>query len=158
MKIQGIKTNPMRILEKSNISFSSHSYNINCGIDGISVAKNLNLDMNQVFKTLVTEGKSGNFFVFLVPVSSELHLKKAAKAVGEKSISMIKQNKLRPLTGYVHGGCSPIGMKKPFPTIIHEDALNYESIFFSGGQIGCQIRCNPIDLQTLINASFADII
>lgn len=110
-----------------------------------------------MFKTLVTQGKTGNFYVFVVPVNQELDLKKAAKAAGEKSIAMIKQKELLPLTGYVHGGCSPIGMKKQFKTFIHETAMSYEKIFVSAGRVGCQIEIAPADLITVGKCTAADI-
>ena len=116
-----------------------------------------NQDPNQVFKTLVTVGKSKEHYVFIIPVASELDLKKAANAVGEKNIEMIKSKELLPLTGYIHGGCSPIGMKKFFTTTIHETAENYDTIFFSAGKIGYQVEVTPSDLQKVIPYKTADI-
>ena len=114
-------------------------------------------DPDAVFKTLVTQGKSGGYYVFLVPVAAELDLKKAAAAAGEKAIAMIKARELLPLTGYVHGGCSPIGMKKRFPTFVDETAQLFDTIHFSGGKVGCQIRMNPDDLARLVPFQYADL-
>ena len=152
------KTNVMRILDQKKINYVSHCYADTDAISGEEVAAVLRQDPNQVFKTLVTIGNSNSYYVFLVPVNRELDLKKAAKAVGEKSISMIKAKDLLPLTGYIHGGCSPIGMKKQFPTVIDETAQIYDDIYISGGRIGTTIRLNPNDLAKVVNAKFADIL
>ena len=114
-------------------------------------------DPDRVFKTLVTQAKSGQHYVFMVPVACELDLKKAASAVGEKAISMIKSRELLPLTGYIHGGCSPVGMKTPFKTVIDETAQLYDTIFFSGGRIGCQVEMAPDSLKELVDIAYDDI-
>lgn len=147
----------MRELEQKKIVFKTHSYVNTRAISGMEVASVLNEDPNYVFKTLVTIGKSGNHFVFLVPVNRELNLKKAAKTVGEKSISMVKQTELLPLTGYIHGGCSPVGMKKLFKTVIDESASYYDKIIFSGGKIGYQIEISLMDLKKVISFELSDI-
>ena len=149
------KTNVMRELDKLKINY--HNY-INSGaISGLEVAQTLNQDPARVFKTLVTVGKSGKHYVFMLPVAKELNLKKAAKSVSEKSVEMIKSKGLLPLTGYVHGGCSPIGMKKFFTTIIHETAKNYSSIMFSGGKIGYQVEMSLEELSKVIKFEIYDI-
>ena len=157
MKKTEEKTNAMRELEQKKIVFKTHSYVNTSAISGMEVASVLNEDPNYVFKTLVTIGKSGNHFVFLVPVNRELNLKKAAKAVGEKSISMVKQAELLPLTGYIHGGCSPVGMKKLFKTVIDESASSYDKIIFSGGKIGYQIETTLSELKKAISFILGDI-
>ena len=148
------KTNVMRILDKNNINYNSYYYGDTDAISGIEVASVLNQNPNQVFKTLVTVSKDKKYYVFLIPVDSELDLKKCAKAVDEKSIEMIPQKELLPLTGYIHGGCSPIGMKKNFTTVIDSDALNYDEIIFSAGKIGYQVQVNINELQKLLNCKF----
>ena len=157
MKKKEEKTNAMRELEQKKIVFKTHSYVNTSAISGMEVASVLNEDPNYVFKTLVTIGKSGNHFVFLVPVNRELNLKKAAKTVGEKSISMIKQAELLPLTGYIHGGCSPVGMKKLFKTVIDESASSYDKIIFSGGKIGYQIETTLSELKKAVPFILGDI-
>lgn len=157
MKKKEEKTNAMRELEQKKIVFKTHSYVNTSAISGMEVASVLNEDPNYVFKTLVTIGKSGNHFVFLVPVNKELNLKKAAKTVGEKSISMVKQAELLPLTGYIHGGCSPVGMKKLFKTVIDESASSYNKIIFSGGKIGYQIETTLSELKKAIPFILGDI-
>lgn len=149
------KTNAMRLLDRKKIPYCVHSYE--GVISGPDVAAALGQDPGQVFKTLVTVGKTGAHYVFMLPVCQELDLKKAAAAVGEKSISMLPQKALFPLTGYVHGGCSPLGMKKSFPTVIHHTALLCETIFFSAGRIGLQIQASAKSLQSLISCRSADI-
>ena len=151
------KTNAMRILESENIDFEIIEYSTKDGIGGVDVAEKLGEDKDRVFKTLVTESKEGENFVFVVPVSSELDLKKAAKASGSKKVEMIPQKKLLPLTGYVHGGCSPVGMKKEFKTFIDSSAENLDFFYVSGGKVGMQIKLNPKELVTLIDGEFADI-
>ena len=151
------KTNVMRLLEQAGIAYIPHSYDPNGPIDGVSVANILGQDEGAVFKTLVTRGASGAYYVFDVPVADSLDLKKAAKAVGEKSIAMIAQKELLPLTGYVHGGCSPVGMKKPFPTVFHETAILYDTVFVSAGKVGYQVECKPDDLLHFLGAKTADI-
>ena len=152
------KTNVMRILDQKKINYVSHCYADTDAISGVEVATVLQQDPNQVFKTLVTIGNSNSYYVFLVPVNRELDLKKAAKAVGEKSISMIKSKDLLPLTGYIHGGCSPIGMKKLFTTVIHETAEKCSTIIFSGGKIGYFIEVNPMEIEEVIPVNFVDIV
>ena len=151
------KTNVMRILDQKKVKYTPHYYD-NTITNGMEVANALNLDPNKVFKTLVTVGSSKRNYVFVVPVNTELDLKKAAIAVGEKSIEMIKSKELLDLTGYIHGGCSPIGMKKPFRTVMNESALNYEEVTFSAGKIGYQVEMNPQDLKKLINITFTLIV
>ncbi|MDU1643458.1 MAG: Cys-tRNA(Pro) deacylase [Peptoniphilus harei] len=151
------KTNAMRILESENIDFEIIEYSTKDGIGGVDVAEKLGEDKDRVFKTLVTESKERENFVFVVPVSSELDLKKAAKASGSKKIEMIPQKKLLPLTGYVHGGCSPVGMKKEFKTFIDSSAENLDFFYVSGGKVGMQIKLNPKELVNLIDGEFADI-
>jgi len=151
------KTNVMRILDQKKIKYTPHYYD-NTITNGMEVANTLNLDPNKVFKTLVTIGASKRNYVFVVPVNSELDLKKAAQIVNEKSIEMIKSKELLDLTGYIHGGCSPIGMKKPFRTVMNKSALDYEEVTFSAGKIGYQVEMNPLDLKKLINISYEEII
>ena len=152
------KTNVMRTLEQKKIPYTAHTYDPNGAIDGVSVAATLHQPAEQVFKTLVTKGASGAYYVFDIPVAENLDLKKAAKAVGEKSIAMLPQKELLPLTGYVHGGCSPVGMKKQFPTVFHETAPLYDTICVSAGKIGFQVECRPDDLLALLRADTADVI
>ena len=150
------KTNAMRFLDRKKIKYEVHEYE--GVVSGTDVAGALGENPEHVYKTLVTRGKSGGHYVFMIPVAEELDLKKGAKAVGEKSIAMLPQKELLPLTGYVHGGCSPIGMKKQFPTVIHETAMNFDTILFSGGKIGLQIEADPKILQSLVRIQAADII
>ena len=152
------KTNVMRVLDSKKITYASHSYEADPTLTGEEIAEILGEDADKVFKTLVTQGKSGSYYVFVVPVKAELDLKKAAKAAGEKSIAMIKQKDLLGLTGYVHGGCSPVGMKKQFPTFIHETAEAYDKIFVSAGKVGFQIELAPNDLMSVVNCKSADIV
>lgn len=151
------KTNVMRILEQKKITYQSYNYLHTGAVSGAEVAAALGEDPGIVFKTLVTAGKSKEHYVFVIPVEKELDLKKAAKAVGEKSIEMIKQKELLPLTGYVHGGCSPIGMKKQFITTLDKSAEQYERIIFSAGKVGYQVEVAPADLQKIIRIQFAEI-
>lgn len=152
------KTNAVRIVERSKIPFTVQTYDHSDGaIDGVSVAAKLGQDPAQVYKTLVTRGASKNLYVFVIPVAKELHLKKAAKTVGEKSIEMIHVSEINKLTGYIRGGCSPIGMKKLYTTTIDLSAEELEQIFVSAGKIGMQIGINPKELAKLVNAKFADI-
>lgn len=150
------KTNAIRMLDRKKISYKVHTYE--GVISGIDVAVKLAQEPERVFKTLVCVSKSKNYYVFMIPVAEELDLKKAASAVSEKSVAMLPQKELLPLTGYVHGGCSPIGMKKQFRTLIHETALKYESIFFSGGKIGVQIEANAEILFDMIHAESSNLI
>ncbi len=151
------KTNVMRILNQKKIDYVSHSYDGTGAVSGVEVAEALGQNPDFVFKTLVTEGKSREHYVFVIPVSAELDLKKAAHAVGEKSIAMIKSKELLPLTGYVHGGCSPIGMKKFFKTVIDESSLSCDRIVFSAGKIGYQVEMSLDELSKVIAFSTADI-
>ncbi len=151
------KTNVMRILDQKKVSYNHYTYADTGAISGMEVATVLGQDPAQVFKTLVTVGKTGQHYVFVVPVKGELDLKKAASAVGEKSIAMIKSKELLPLTGYVHGGCSPIGMKKFFPTTIDASARDQKTILFSAGKIGYQVEVSPEDLAKVIKYQLADI-
>ena len=157
MKNQIEKTNAIRIIEQKKLNYQFHNYVGTSAISGEDVAKVLNQDPNHVFKTLVTIGKSNNHYVFLVPVNMELDLKKAAIAVKEKNIEMIKSKDLLPLTGYIHGGCSPIGMKKQFTTIIDESAILYDTIMFSGGKIGYQVEMSIDELSKVVEFKLADI-
>lgn len=152
------KTNVMRVLDGKKIPYESHSYEPDAGLSGEEIAGILGEDSKKVFKTLVTQGKSGAYYVFVVPVEAELDLKKAAKISGEKAVSMIKQKELLPLTGYVHGGCSPIGMKKQFPTFIHETAAGFDKVFVSAGKVGFQIELSSEDLIGLVGCTVADIV
>ena len=150
------KTNVMRTLEQKKIPYTAFSYDPDGPIDGVSVAAETGLDAASVFKTLVTKGASGAYYVFDIPVAENLDLKKAAKAVGEKSIAMLPQKELLPLTGYVHGGCSPVGMKKQFPTVFHETVNDLELVAVSAGKIGHQVQVKPADLLNLLRAKTAD--
>ena len=152
------KTNVMRILDGKKIEYNHYNYIESGAISGMEVAEALNENPDMVFKTLVTVGKSGNHYVFLLPVNKELDLKKAAKSVGEKNDEMIKSKDLLPLTGYIHGGCSPIGMKKFFKTVIHETASKFDKILFSGGKIGYQVEVSLQDLSKVIKYDLADIV
>ena len=152
------KTNVMRVLEQKQIPYTAHTYPADGPTDGVSVANYLHQDVEQVFKTLVTKGASGSYYVFDIPVAENLDLKKAAKAVGEKSIAMIPQKDLLPLTGYIHGGCSPVGMKKQFPTVFHETVVLFDTICVSAGRVGAQVELSPDALMTLLNAQAADLV
>lgn len=157
-KIKDEKTNVCRVLDAKKIVYELHTYAPDATLSGEDIAEILGEDPERVFKTLVTQGKSGAYYVFVVPVKSELDLKKAAKISKEKSINMIKQKDLLPLTGYVHGGCSPVGMKKQFPTFIHETAPRYDRIFVSAGKVGFQIELVPADLISVAGCTPADIV
>ena len=154
------KTNVMRTLEQKKVPYTPHAYPHDGGEapDGMTVAHSLGLDPARVFKTLVTKGASGGYYVFDIPVAETLEMKKAAKAVGEKSVAMLPARELLPLTGYVHGGCSPVGMKKPFPTVFHVSALAQETIFVSAGKIGLQVEVKTEELIALIGGKIEDII
>ena len=152
------KTNAMRILAAAGLPHTLHSYDDSSAISGVEVAAQLGEDPDHVFKSLVTQGKSGEHFVFMIPVAQELDLKKAAKACGEKSVAMIKSRDLLPTTGYVHGGCSPIGMKKPFPTYCDETCVLFDTIIFSGGRIGTQIEMSFDDLCQLVDVEPVDLV
>lgn len=147
-----VKTNVMRLLEQQNFYYIEHVY------AGAKLTDEKEGLEDKIFKTLVTISKSGNHYVFMIPVNEELDLKKAARSVNEKSISMIKEKELLPLTGYVHGGCSPIGMKKEFETVLHESAEYFETIIFSAGKVGVSVEMNPNDLNEMIQVSYADVI
>ena len=151
------KTNVMRLLEQKKVVYRHYTYESEGAITGLEVAEKLGQNPAQVFKTLVTNGRSGAYYVFVIPVGAGLDLKKAAKTVGEKSLEMLKQKELLPLTGYVHGGCSPIGMKKPFRTTIDSTAEQFDSIIFSGGRIGLQVQVSLPDLARLVRFQLADI-
>ena len=151
------KTNVVRTLEQRKIDFKAYTYECEGAITGLEVAAILGEDPAQVFKTLVTTGRSGQHYVFVIPVGAGLDLKKAAKAVGEKSLEMLKQKDLLGLTGYIHGGCSPIGMKKAFRTTIDATAAQFSSIIFSGGRIGLQVQVGMADLAKVVRYGLADI-
>ncbi len=154
------KTNVMRTLEQKKIAYTAHTYPHEDGVavDGVTVAQILEQNSDAVFKTLVTKGASGGYYVFDIPVAQTLDLKKAAKAVGEKSIAMLPSKELLPLTGYVHGGCSPVGMKKQFPTVFHASCVEYDTVMVSAGKIGYQVEVNPKDLLALLRATTADVV
>lgn len=153
------KTNVMRLLEQKKVPYTAHTYphDGEAAPDGVSVAAMLGQDPAAVFKTLVVKGASGGYYVFDIPVAATLDLKKAAKAVGEKSVAMLPSKELLPLTGYVHGGCSPVGMKKLFPTVFHESCLQQDTICVSAGKIGFQVEVKPDDLMALVRAKTADV-
>ena len=157
MKKNNEKTNVMRIFDQNKISYQSYCYVDSGVVSGIEVASVLEQNPDHVFKTLVTVGNSKNNYVFLVPVNKELNLKKAAKAVNEKSIEMLKSKDLLPLTGYIHGGCSPIGMKKQFKTIIDQSASEFPTIVFSGGKIGYQVETSLDELKRVLRFELGDI-
>lgn len=154
-----VKTNVMRILDKVKIEYTMDIYEVKDGkIDGEAVAEKIGKPPEQVFKTLVTVGHSKEIYIFVIPVGQELDLKKASLAVKEKNIDMLPLKDLQKTTGYIRGGCSPIGMKKQFKTCIHESALDFETITFSGGKVGVQITMNPSVLKSLISAESVDLI
>ena len=153
-----VKTNAMRILDRNKIPYNIITYECDEFIDGTTVARKLGQPLERSFKTLVAEGKSKNFFVFVIPVAEELDLKKAAKAVGEKSVEMIHVKDINKITGYIRGGCSPLGMKKQFYTVIDKRAENFDTFFISGGRIGSHIELNPKSLMGILNGKFEDII
>lgn len=155
---QSKKTNAVRELEAAGVSFEFHTFETDGSLSGVEVATLLGEDPDHVFKTLVTVGKSGEYYVFMIPVAQELDLKKAARAVGEKSIAMIKSRELLPLTGYIHGGCSPLGMKKLFTTSIDETAILFDTIIFSAGRIGAQIETSLAGLQQVIPVQVVDLV
>lgn len=153
------KTNAMRALDRLKLEYATHSYGDGSeAVSGVEAARLLGQDERRVFKTLVTEGKSRAHYVFMIPVAEELDLKKAAASVGEKALCMLKAKELLPLTGYVHGGCSPIGMKKPFRTVAHKTAKDFETIFFSAGKIGLQIEAGLQALEKVVPIELADVI
>lgn len=152
------KTNAMRILDKNKIDYTVNTYECDGFIDGVTVADLLGQPYGSSFKTLVAVGKSGGHFVFVLPIAEEVDLKAAARAVNEKAVELIHVKELFALTGYVRGGCTPIGMKKAFPTVIHESVLNFPTVIVSGGRIGAQIFIAPQDLVRVTRAKVADII
>lgn len=152
------KTNVMRLLDQKKIAYIPHFYDNTGAVSGVEVAAVLGQEPERVFKTLVTVGKSNKNYVFVIPVEKELDLKKAAKAVGEKSIDMLKAKDLLPLTGYIHGGCSPIGMKKFFPTTFQLEAADYDTIMFSAGKIGYQVEVKLSDISKIIRYQLADVV
>lgn len=151
------KTNAMRILERENLAYQAYSYTPDGNVDGVHVAKTLGVDQNIVFKTLVTQGKSGAHYVFVIPVAAELHLKKAADFVGEKSIALIPVKSIQSVTGYIRGGCSPVGMKKLYPTVVDSAAKTLPTMLVSGGKIGLQLALSPDALVAACGAVFAEI-
>ncbi len=151
------KTNAIREVEAAGVPFAYRTFETEGAPSGVEVADMLGEDPDRVFKTLVTTGKSGEHYVFMIPVAEELNLKKAAQAVGEKAVTMLPLRDLLPLTGYVHGGCSPVGMKQGFRTVIDETAQLFDAILYSGGRIGCQLETAPDDLARLIGAAYADL-
>ena len=152
------KTNAVRILERNKISYELITYECDEFIDGLHTAEKTGAPVEQSYKTLVMQGKSKQYYVFVIPIAREVDLKAAARAVSEKSVEMIHVKDLTTITGYVRGGCSPLGMKKQFPTVIDETAQIYDNIYISGGRIGTTIRLNPNDLAKVVNAKFADIL
>ena len=158
MKQNSEKTNVMRILDARKIPYNAHSYEPDPAKTGVDIAALLGEDPVNVYKTLVTQGKSGSYNVFVIPVAEELDLKKAAKAAGVKAIAMIRHKELLPLTGYVHGGCSPIGMKKAFPTFIDASAAGIDRIFVSAGRVGFQIELAPEDLIRTAGCRIAELV
>lgn len=153
-----LKTNAMRILDAMRVSYQLHTYEPGESVDGVSVAAKMGMDVNKVYKTLVTQGKGGGFFVFVIPVARELDLKKAARAAGEKSVEMIPVKEINRHTGYIRGGCSPVGMKKKYPTFIDESAWALPTMVVSGGRIGLQMEIAPEDLARSVGARFADLL
>lgn len=152
------KTNAMRILDKNGVSYRIKTYVCDEFIDGIHVA-DLNGDSyDQSFKTLVTVGKTGGYYVFVLPIDKEIDFKKAARLVGEKSIEMVPVKDIQRVTGYIRGGCTPLGMKKLYPTVLHESAKNFDEIIISGGKLGMQILLNPEDLARVVNGKFGDFL
>ena len=151
------KTNVMRLLDAAGLEYKTWCYADTDAVSGVEVADVLGQDRDQVFKTLVTVGRTKANYVFVIPVAEELDLRKAAAAVGEKNIEMIKSKELLPLTGYIHGGCSPIGMKKPFVTVLDETAQLFDTIIFSAGKIGYQVQLSPESLQQIVPFTYADL-
>lgn len=158
MSKKEVKTNAMRILERMKIPYEYEEYECDDFTDGIQVADKLGYEHDHVYKTLVTTGKSGGHYVFVIPVEAEIDFKKAAKAVGEKSLEMLPLKELTKVTGYVRGGCTAIGMKKKFPAVIQEEAENFTRIHVSGGRIGMQLTLSPADLRMAADAVFADVV
>ena len=157
-KSKEVKTNAMRILERNKIPYKEYTYECDEFVDALKVADTLGQPYELLYKTLVTIGNSRNYFVFVIPIAEELDMKKAAKSVGEKSVSMIHVKDINAITGYIRGGCTPIGMKKQFPTFIHESAADFDTIIISGGRLGVQLILSPQDLIKVTRGQFADII
>lgn len=157
-KDKEIKTNAMRILDKNKVKYEVVAYECDEFIDGVHIADKLNQPYEISFKTLVTVGKTGNYYVFVLPVDKEVDFKKAAKCAGEKSVEMVPVKDINAVTGYIRGGCTPIGMKKLYKTFVHESAKKFEKIIISGGQLGLQIHLNPEDLIRVVNGSYGDIL
>lgn len=157
MSKKELKTNAMRILDRAGVSYTWKTYDCGEFTDGVHVADQLGLPHERVYKTLVTVGKSGAHYVFVVPIAEEIDFKKAARTVGEKSLEMLHLKDLTKVTGYVRGGCTSIGMKKQFPTVIQEDAESLDHIYISGGKLGMQLQLSPLDLKKVTGASFADV-
>ncbi len=153
-----LKTNAMRMLEKLKIPFTINTYECEEFVDGISIAEKLGQPPEQSFKTLVAQGKSGGYFVFVLPVAQELDLKKAAASVGEKSVALIHVKDINRVTGYIRGGCTPIGMKKAYPTVVDQTAARFDTIIISGGRIGAQILLAPDDLLRAVGGKYADLL
>lgn len=153
-----VKTNAMRILDKNKIPYEIIQYECDEFIDGLHSAEKTGAPIEQSFKTLVMQGKSRQYYVFVLPIAEEVDLKAAARTVGEKSVEMIHVKDITAITGYVRGGCTPLGMKKQFPTILHESARNFDRIYVSGGRIGTTIIVNPDDLLSVVRGQYADII
>ncbi len=151
------KTNALRMLDKIKADYKCYTYNPDSSLTGIDIASLLGQNSAQVFKTLVTVAKSKQHYVFMIPVAAELDLKKAAAVVGEKALDMLKQKELLPLTGYVHGGCSPIGMKKNFPVVIHQTAQNFATIIFSAGRVGMQVETSLDNLSKIVKVKYGDV-
>lgn len=158
MSKKELKTNAMRILDKKKIAYEYETYECDEFTDGIYVADMLGYEHHLVYKTLVTAGKRGGYYVFVIPIEEEIDFKKAAKAVGEKSLSMLPLKELTDVTGYVRGGCTSIGMKKQYPTMIQIDAKELSYMYVSGGKVGMQIRISPEDLRKAAKAEYADVI
>ena len=157
-KQKEVKTNAMRILDRLKIEYTHESYECDEFVDGISTADKLGLPHEKVYKTLVTLGSSKQYFVFVIPIEGELDMKKAAKAVGEKSVAMIHVKEINQVTGYIRGGCTAIGMKKQYKTIVSDTAETLDKIYVSGGKIGCQICLRPEDLLKAAGAEYGDIL
>lgn len=157
-KDKDVKTNAMRFLDSKKIAYTVNTYECEDFVDGVHIAQMLGQDEKMSYKTLVTKGKSGGYFVFVLPVAQELDMKKAAKAVGEKSVEMLHVKDINSVTGYIRGGCSPLGMKKQFPTVVDKSAQNFETIIISGGRLGSQIFLSPADLVKACGGSFGDIV
>lgn len=156
-KEKDVKTNAMRILDKNKVPYTVHTYECEEFIDGVHIADMLGQSYDRSFKTLVAVGKSGNYYVYDIPVDQELDMKKAAKAVGEKSVELIHVKDIYQITGYIRGGCTPIGMKKNYPSVLHSSIMDYETVIISGGRLGSQIEITPADLVRVLRAKVADI-